>query len=190
MARGNSKAQTTNRKWEKGAAAGSRSVLLLVDPARGTGRIVSCRVRPWHRLLARWLAPSLDRHLAGGDVPESGLLLALRAQRLVSPTGRRRAAEDWQHLLDRALCAGARVQPALVRPCSDRIREAEPEMQRLISLFVAPFPMAARGAAMAGGILRDGAGPVYNPRSTTNLGALVRAAIDQLGPSAGLVAAP
>jgi hypothetical protein len=78
----------------------------------------------------------------------------------------------------------------VVRPCADRILAAEPEIRELISLLLASFPMAARGAAMAGLILRDGAGPLYNRASSTDLAAMLRAAIAELGPSAGLVAAP
>ena len=35
------------------------------------GRLTVRRLRPWHRLLARCLAPSLDRRLADGARPEA-----------------------------------------------------------------------------------------------------------------------
>jgi hypothetical protein len=43
---------------------------------------------------------TLDRQLAAGHVPESGRLLAVRAQQIVALPRRRELARHWEHLLD------------------------------------------------------------------------------------------
>ena len=48
------------------------------------GRLTVQRLRPWHRLLARCLAPRLDRQLAEGARPEENAVLAARAMVLTS----------------------------------------------------------------------------------------------------------
>ena len=53
------------------------------------GRLTVQRLRPWHRLMARCLAPSLDRRLADGARPEANAVLAARAMVLTSLSYRR-----------------------------------------------------------------------------------------------------
>jgi AcrR family transcriptional regulator len=57
------------------------------------GRLTVQRLRPWHRLLARCLAPRLDRRLADGARPEENAVLAARAMVLTSVSYRRALAE-------------------------------------------------------------------------------------------------
>src|SRR5215472_14372576 len=72
--------------------------LLLVPRARPLG-LTLVRIGWWARVLAGVLASALDRRLADGCAPESGLLVAVRASRLVSPSERRRLAETWESLI-------------------------------------------------------------------------------------------
>jgi len=53
------------------------------------GRLTIRRLWPWHRLLARCLAPNLDRQLADGTRPEASAVLAARAMVLTSVRYRR-----------------------------------------------------------------------------------------------------
>ena len=71
------------------------------------GHLTLRRLRPWHRLLARGLAPRLDRQLADGARPEASAILAARAMFLTSARYRRGLAAS----LRRMLVAAAPVAP-------------------------------------------------------------------------------
>ena len=73
---------------------------VLLDDDRG--RLTLQRVSPWHRLLARVLAASLDRQLAGGTRPEASALLAARAMALTSAGYRRALAASLRRMSERA----------------------------------------------------------------------------------------
>ncbi len=139
----------------------------------------------WRRLVVRLFASRLDRQLACGLPPETNGLVAARAHYLVSPLTRRDLAEHWQ-----AVMAGADRPPVMRDPrvplCRDRIAGARDEVHAMLRDLVAPLPVAARGVAMVGLLLHDGAGPLYNRRSETDLGAALRAAAAQLDPAMAL----
>jgi len=81
---------------------------MVIRPAKITGR-----------LLARLFGASLDRRLATGSAPESGRLLAIRAQQIVALRSRRELARHWEHLLTvatRPPRPGAPAQPRLSLP--------------------------------------------------------------------------
>src|ERR1700760_4178092 len=63
------------------------------------GRLTVQRLRPWHRLLARCLAPRLDRRLGDGGRPEENALLAARAMVLTSVSYRRALAGSLRRTL-------------------------------------------------------------------------------------------
>ena len=63
------------------------------------GRLTLRRLRPWHRLLARGLAPRLDRQLADGARPEANAILAARAMFLTSVRYRRGLAANLRRML-------------------------------------------------------------------------------------------
>ena len=63
------------------------------------GRLTIRRLSPWHRLLARGLAASLDRQLAGGARPEASAILAARAMVLTSARYRRALAANLRRML-------------------------------------------------------------------------------------------
>ena len=69
----------------------SDTVLVLTDSA-GSGRLIIRPAGITGRLLARLSRLSLDRRLAIGEAPESGRLLAVRAQQLVALRWRALAA--------------------------------------------------------------------------------------------------
>jgi hypothetical protein len=139
---------------------------------------------PWDRFLARVRAPSLDRQLAAGCPPGSSRVLAIRARRILSPAGRRELARGWNHVLDLA-----RRPPVPRTPrgplCRSRIAAAERDVREMLAVLTGAHPIAARGAAMAGGLLSDGTGPLHSRRSPLDLGAAVREATSQMNPFAG-----
>ena len=73
--------------------------------------------------------------------------------------------------------------------CRDRIVEAEPVMRHMLVALVAPQPVPARGVAMATALLSDGAGPLYNVDSSSDLVTALRQTMQALDASASLVPA-
>lgn len=129
------------------------------------------------------LGSSLDRELAAGRPPESGRLLAARAEDLVSLRKRQALARDWRRLLDMARRPSA-PGPARMLLRRDQIAVAEPEVREMMSRLLAPLPVAAQGVATVSVLLTDATGPLYNRRSHTALVTLLRTATAQLDPSA------
>ena len=127
------------------------------------------------------MSGSLDRRLAGGCLPESSVLLAARAQRLVSPAMRRKLVDDWEQIVDLA-----RMPPPVRCPhvpvCRHRVEAAEPELNEMLSFLLAPRPTAVRGVAMVRVLLSNGAGPLFNRHCPTELRAALRAATAALDP--------
>jgi hypothetical protein len=135
--------------------------------------------RSWDRLLAGARAPSLDRQLAAGRPPRSSQALAIRAREIVTPAARRELAQRWTRVLDEA-----RRQPVprfVVVPLQrNAVIAAGQDLHEMISVLTSGLPIDARGAAMASSLLSDGTGPLYNRRSLVDLGAVVRAATQQM----------
>jgi hypothetical protein len=142
--------------------------------------------RLWDRFLARALASSLDRELAAGCPPGFSRTLAIHAQRITSPAGRRRLAEDWERVLVQTSRPPAPRTPRGPL-CRGRIAAAEGDVRELLAALTGALPIAARGAAMARMLLSDGTGPLHSYRSPLDLGAAVREATRQMSP---LPAAP
>jgi hypothetical protein len=129
------------------------------------------------------LAPSLDRKLAEGRSPETHLLLAARAQVLVSPVKRQTLAYRWADLLGHARRAPGPRDPRT--PINrDGILANEPEIRALLDALVAPTPGHVRGIAMLSWLLSDGNGPLYNRRCSDQLRGVVLAATALLDSSA------
>jgi hypothetical protein len=132
------------------------------------------------RLLARLFGASLDRRLATGSTPESGHLLAIRAQQLVALRSRRELARRWEHLL-----AVAARQPRAGTAnllCRDRILAARDDVRDLAARLRSPLPVPAAGVAAAQVLLTDATGPVYNPRYPGSLTARLHRIAAELDP--------
>jgi hypothetical protein len=161
------------------------TLLFAGSPGSGPLGWRSCRITD--RALARMFCLRLDRQLASGHGPESGRLIAVRAQYLASPPARRALADDWEYLLDRAKHSPS---PSLGRMAlrRDRIVATEPELREMIACLRASLPVAATGIAAASLLLTDGAGPLHNPGAKPGLIDALRLAITQLDPSVPLFA--
>jgi hypothetical protein len=138
---------------------------------------------PWlTRRLAHLFAGMLDRRLAEGGSPETTGLMAARAMELVSSIERQMLAEG----LGRVLTLAQRppigrtprvpINRAVVASCELKIAE-------VMKALLMPGPVPARGPAMVSRLLTDGIGPLYRPRSTSDLLAALNQAIQQLDPA-------
>lgn len=144
---------------------------LLGSTSHGSG--------PWDRLLTRVRASSLDRRLATGCPAVTSRVLALRAQQIASPAGRRELAQRWDHVLELTRRPpGALTSRAPL--CRDRVAAAEPDVREMLTVLEGSLPITARGASMASSLLSDGTGPLHNRRSPDDLGAAVREATRQM----------
>jgi hypothetical protein len=162
------------------------------------GRLTIRRVSPWHRLLARGLAASLDRQLAGGARPEANAILAARAMVLTSARYRRALAANLRRMLAASAASAVPASPrALPRPLSsaraagvalpphvpirrDRIARSAPELTELADYLTARGPVPARGVALVSQLLADGGGPLYRAGGRQDLGDLVGQAAQAL----------
>ncbi len=142
---------------------------MIIRPAGVTGR-----------LLARLFGASLDRQLAAGHAPESGRLLAIRAQQIVALPWRRDLACHWEHLLEVAARGPRPSIPAAL--CRDRILAAADDVRDLTGHLRASLPVPVAGVAAAQVLLTDAAGPVYNRRNGASLPGQLRQISAQLDP--------
>ncbi len=164
---------TTTQSRFPAIDVGAPAQVLVIDTRGGAGYVIRPVTR-LTRLLSRLRGASLDRRLAAGHEPETSRLLATRAQLLMASTSRQRLADDWRELISRAQRppSGTGRQVPLQR---GRIVAAERDIRQLAGVLSAPLAPAARGVAMAGLLLTDGTGPLYNGRAGADLGATVRA---------------
>ncbi|HTW20511.1 MAG TPA: hypothetical protein VME70_09910 [Mycobacteriales bacterium] len=136
-------------------------------------------------LACRLRGPSLDRKLAAGRAPESSRLLAARAELIASPEGCRALAEDWQRAVQWPRHPGA-LYTARPGVCRRQVDRAGPELADLLECLLAPGPKAAQGIAVAGLLLTDGTGPLYDGRGEADLATVLRRARRQMDPQLAL----
>lgn len=140
-------------------------------------RLTVRKVRQWHWLVARCRSGSLDRELIEGFSPEECPYLAARALQLTSGKSRRDLARG----LDRVLAGGDRSPFSPAMPVERaRVTGAGAELRALRERLLAPDPLPARGVAMVYELLSDGAGPLYQRRSGTDVRAVAQRAVDAL----------
>jgi hypothetical protein len=123
--------------------------------------------------LSLLLGDGLDRELAAGAPPGWSWPLEARARYITAAVPRRRLALGWERLL---LVARRPSSCPTIRPplCRDRILAAEPGILEMSRALSHAGIEAAAGVAAASLLLRDGAGPLYNRHSTTDLDDAVR----------------
>jgi hypothetical protein len=139
-----------------------------------------------NKIAARLAGARLDRDLAAGVSPETSDLHAARARQLTSLKTRRTLADSWERLL--WITQERRpVRSAKVPPCRDRLQQAAPEIRELVVALRATGPVPARGVAIAMGLLVDGCGPVYNPRTDEDVVELLLGAVAELDPELPLI---
>jgi hypothetical protein len=139
---------------------------------RTTERFVRRRHKKLPQVLAILFGHALDRRLASGRPPAAGRFVAARAEYLLSEA-RWKLAQSWQRVLDQARRA-PRARNPHAPLCRDRIIDAESDVRTMLDALSSCRPVSARGVAMAGLLLSDGTGPLYNRSSTVNLPAAQR----------------
>jgi hypothetical protein len=151
------------------------------------GQLALWRLRPWHRLLARGLAPRLDRQLADGARPEASAILAARAMFLTSARYRCGLAANLRRMLAAAapVAPDARLSARVARqphvPLQrDRIAGSAPALAALAGSLAAHGPVPAQGVAMVSQLLADGGGPLYRTACRDDLTALIERASQAL----------
>jgi hypothetical protein len=141
-------------------------------------------VRRWYlrmRLLAAWRGAELDRQLAAGVEPQSSLLLALRARKLISDRSRRRVARG----LVRAYRNAQQATPcftAAVRPNARELLPAQGLLAAIDRRLRSPAPIRAEGIAIIEVLLTDGASPLYQDVESGTLMRQLQAATAALEP--------
>jgi hypothetical protein len=100
---------------------------------------------------------------------------------LVSPVMRRALVRNWENLLAQARRPRVMRDPR-ARLNRERILGCESDIREMLDALVAPLA-PTRGTAMAMRLLGDGAGPVYNPGRSAELGVALRRAIAHLDPA-------
>ena len=156
------------------------------------GQLTLRRLSPWHRLLARGLAMSLDRKLADGARPEASAILAARAMILTSPRYRRGLAASLRRMLAASLAPEARPRllPAArsagvarqphVQLRRDEIARSASELDELAGCLADREPVPARGVAMVSQLLADGGGPLYRVGGREDLSTAIERASQAL----------
>jgi hypothetical protein len=136
---------------------------------------------PLEGLLARLLAPVLDRRLADGVDPADGPLLVARAAQLTRRRARRGTAAHWERVLDEV-----RLRPSAVPVRTQQVADAAPELHALLMRLRDEVPVSPVGVAQARRLLVDAKGPLFDrsaPRG--DLGArisLILLELDRVAP--------
>ncbi|QEC48261.1 hypothetical protein FSW04_12250 [Baekduia soli] len=134
------------------------SIILCADEV--SGALVVRRAGAVGRLLAFCRRDRLDRALAAGTPPESGVALALRAQALTAHDQRVALRSSVETLV---LMAG-RPAPWASRWAilsARRLDRVAGELQRLAAALSDPGPIDVCGLARVRLLLVDGCGPLY-----------------------------
>jgi len=113
------------------------------------------------RIVARLLAPRIDRDLAEGTPSWSTVTHAARAAQLTSGRSRHSLARSLELLAERAEQAAPSCMSAAIAPCRAQVRDALPEIRAISACLRTAEPVDARGVAMLRALLVDGGGPCY-----------------------------
>jgi hypothetical protein len=125
-----------------------------------TERIARRRHSAWPDVVASLFGHVLDRQLASGRPPAAGRLVAARAEHLLS-AARWELAQSWLRVLDQARRAPTARNPHAPL-CRGRILDAEGDVRTMVHALTSGRNVSPRGVAMAGLLLSDGTGPLYN----------------------------
>jgi hypothetical protein len=116
---------------------------------------------PMEGLLARLLAPVLDRRLADGVDPADGPLLGARAAQLARRRSRRGTAAQWGRILDEVRLRPKPLTHAIPLR-TQQVADAAPELLGLVMRLRDEFPVSPVGVAQARRLLVDAAGPLFD----------------------------
>jgi hypothetical protein len=133
------------------------------------------------RIQIRLRRHRLDRELISGADPNTDPLLRERARELVGERCRGQIAESLEHLL---ATADASIRPFTSRVPIARaaIRDSRSELEIIVERLTTRAYISARGVAMIGALLADGASPLYgnDPANLRVLRGALCAALESL----------
>jgi hypothetical protein len=132
-------------------------------------------------LIAAWRSAELDRQLAAGVEPQSSLLLALRARKLIGDRSRKRVADG----LGRAHRSALRTTPgftAAVQPNARELLTVQAVLAAIDRRLRSTAPVSAAGVAILQALLTDGASALYQECEPGALASQLRAAAAALDP--------
>jgi hypothetical protein len=115
------------------------------------------------RLIARMLAPWLDRELARGLGESVSETHAARTDQLGGQHGRRAVARLLDRLAARAEAPERAFPQLFIAPCADQVRQAMPLIGSIRSRLRSAEPLDARAIAQLKTLLTDRGGPCYAP---------------------------
>ena len=136
-----------------------RTAELLIQ--HSSPRSIRRRETHYDRIVARLLAPRIDRDLAQGTPSRSTVTHAARAMQLTSNRSRHSLARSLELLVERAEQRAPSCMSAAVAPCREQVRNALPEIRAISAWLRTAEPIDARGVAMLRAVLGDGGGPCY-----------------------------
>jgi hypothetical protein len=113
------------------------------------------------RIVARLLAPWIDRELADGTTTWSTVAHAARAVQLTSTRSRNSLARSLEQLVERAEEPPTPFRSAAIPPCREQVRHALPVILELASRLRDSAPVDAHGMAQLHQLLCDACGPCY-----------------------------
>jgi hypothetical protein len=132
-------------------------------------------------VIAAWHSTTLDGELAEGVDPQTSAVLALRAQKLTDPRGRKRIADGLAGAVRRANDTTPGITAA-VRPRARELLDAGTVLAALDRRLRGAGLVSAQGVAMLRALLTDAASPLYQPSGPGELASRLRAAAAALEP--------
>jgi hypothetical protein len=158
--------------------ADTRGIVHQSPQIHATERIARRRHKAWPGVAAILFAHVLDRQLASGRPPAAGRMVAARSEYLLS-AARWELAQSWLRVLDQARRAPTARNPHAPL-CRARILDAEGDVRTMLGALSSGRGVSPRGVAMAGLLLSDGTGPLYNRNCPVNLPAALRVVTSHL----------
>ncbi|HTU86891.1 MAG TPA: hypothetical protein VMF57_15045 [Solirubrobacteraceae bacterium] len=133
------------------------------------------------RVIARLLAPWLDRELAAGLGASLSEAHAARAGQLVAPRVRCAVAQSLDELLNRARKPRRAAPIATSPPCPEQIALAAPLIEAVASRLRSHEPIDARAVARLKVLVGDRCGPCYTPSDPDALARALREIVEEPG---------
>jgi hypothetical protein len=115
------------------------------------------------RVIARLLAPWLDRELAGDTEASLSAAHAARMRQLTDERTRQALARTLDRLIKRTDDRQSRLSHWTTPPCTDQVRDARPLILTTASRLRSNEPLDAVGIARLMTLLRNVSGPCYVP---------------------------
>jgi hypothetical protein len=154
-----------------------------LDRVFGVGRARGRKPTLEDRLIARMLAPWLDREIADGVGMSLSEAHAARAEQLTGQRSRRAVARSLDRLVGRMNDPRPGLPTATGRPCREQVLEVMPLIVSIRACLRSTQPLNAHGVARSKALLRNREGPCYVSDAPAELRAALRAVSDSLAPA-------